>query len=57
MTDLFTVEYEDGEQLDSSGDGGFSVFTSRAEAQDAIDSMSEEFPMTIVRYAREILNA
>ncbi len=53
MKELFTVEHDDGEMLDSSGDGGFSVYTNRAEAQDAIDSMSEDLPMTIVCYVRE----
>lgn len=52
MTELFIVEYENGEALDLYGDGGFSVFTSRAEAQDAMDNVTEDIPLVMVRFVR-----
>ena len=39
--ELFTVEREDGETIDIQGDGGFSVFTNRAEALDALESEAD----------------
>ena len=39
--DLFVVEREDGEWIDIQGDGGFSCFTSLAEAQDALESEAD----------------
>lgn len=38
--------------LDASDSGGFTVFTTRTEAEDAIDSMSENLPMVVVRFVR-----
>ena len=38
MKQLFTVEYDNGEMIDVDGDGGYSVWLSRAEAQDALDT-------------------
>jgi hypothetical protein len=40
-TELFVVERESGEWLDVQGDGGYSVFTSLSEAQDALDSEAD----------------
>lgn len=48
------VEYEDGEPLDN-GDGGFTVWTSRGEAQDEMDSACAEVPLKIVEY-REMMS-
>jgi len=36
--ELFIVDYPDGELIDIEGDGGFSVFSTRADAQEALDS-------------------
>ena len=53
--DLFTVEYRDGTMLDDTGDGGFTVWLSRADAQDAAESHDVEKleDLQIVRYVRE----
>lgn len=58
QNDLFVVEREDGEWIDVQGDGGFSCFTSQAEAQDALDSEadnSEQDPagLHVVRFSRD----
>jgi len=52
--ELFVVEREDGEWIDVQGDGGYSVFTSHAEAQDALDSEASncEDPKTAYNIAR-----
>ena len=59
QTELFVVERENGDWLDIQGDGGYSCFTSRAEAQDALDSEADccDEPATlykIVRFVREL---
>jgi hypothetical protein len=56
--DLFIVEREDGECIDVQGDGGFSVFTNRAEAQDALETEADnaeeaESGYKVVRFVRE----
>jgi hypothetical protein len=54
--ELYVVEYEDGEMLDASGDGGFSVFLSAAEAHDAMQSEIASHPensLTVVRFLRD----
>lgn len=60
QNELFIVEHQSGEWIDCSGDGGWSGFTSIAEAQDALDSEADcrdESPATfkIVRFVREAL--
>jgi hypothetical protein len=54
QTELFTIEHEDGEMIDIQGDGGFSAFTSFAEALDAMETEqhSWDVPLKVVRYAR-----
>ena len=56
--ELFAVERDNGEWIDAQGDGGFSIFTSRAEAQDALDSEADCCEegvehYKIVRFVRE----
>jgi hypothetical protein len=56
--ELFVVEREDGEWVDMQGDGGYSCFLSRAEAQDALDSEADNCEdgaenYKVVRFVRE----
>lgn len=56
--ELFVVEREDGEWVDTVGEGGWSGFTSRGEAQDALDSEADNIDALrtaykIVRFVRE----
>lgn len=51
---LYIVEDPRGECLDDTGDGGFTVWETRVEAQDSLDSRTdgpEEFQ--VIRFARE----
>lgn len=55
--ELFIVErIEDGSMLDGTGDGGFTVWETRAEAQDALDteegSRPNDGPWQVVRFSR-----
>ena len=57
--ELFIVESENGEWLDNTGDGGWSCWTTQAEAQDALDSEADNgedqrTAYKIVRFVREI---
>ena len=56
--ELFIVESENGEWLDNTGDGGWSCWTTQAEAQDALDSEADNgedqrTAYKIVRFVRE----
>lgn len=57
--ELFVVEREEsGEWIDVQGDGGFSCFTTRAEAQDTLESeadSSDEDPslFRVVKFSRD----
>ena len=54
MSDLFIVEFADGEPFDANGDGSIEVYFSSEDAQDAIDSASEQFDdVVIVRFVRD----
>jgi hypothetical protein len=60
QNDLFIVEHENGEWIDSTGDGGWSCWTTRAEAQDALDSEADNdkdqtAAYKVVRFMREPL--
>lgn len=52
---LYVVEDEDGEMLDNSGDGGFTVWLSRGDAQEALDctDAAAGLGMRVVRFVRE----
>lgn len=55
MNSLFVVEHESGELLDATGDGGYTVWTTRAEAQDALDTAQVSEPedtFSIVEFVR-----
>ena len=56
--ELFIVEGENGEWIDNTGDGGWSCWTTQAEAQDALDSEADNgedqrTAYKIVRFVRE----
>jgi hypothetical protein len=58
QAELFIVEREnDGEWIDSYGNGGFSVYTERGEAQDALDNEAdsgrESDHYRVVRFVRQ----
>jgi hypothetical protein len=58
QNELFIVEREDGQWIDSLGDGGWSCWTTRAEAQEALDSEADncegqEENYKVVRFVRE----
>jgi hypothetical protein len=59
QNELFIVEHENGEWVDNTGDGGWSCWTTRAEAQDALDSEVDNYEVAapvefaIVRFVRE----
>jgi hypothetical protein len=53
QNDLFIVEREGGEWIDVMGDGGYTCFTSQAEAQDALDNEEDQESCKIVRFSRE----
>lgn len=58
FSELFIVEYDNGEMVDATGDGGYSVWDTRAEAQDALDSEASSvddpsIELKIVRFVRE----
>lgn len=57
--ELFIVEQESGEWVDATGDGGWSCWTTHAEAQDALDSEADNCEdqrtaYKVVRFVREI---
>lgn len=56
--ELFTVEDDRGEMVDVTGDGGYSVFQERAEAEDCRDSeesaTNHEFVYRVVRYVETL---
>ena len=41
QAELFVVEHENGEWIDAQGEGGYSCFLSRTEAQEALDYEAE----------------
>ena len=54
--ELFIVEDENGEWVDATGDGGWSCWTTRADAQDALDSEADsrdKLAWKVVRFVRE----
>lgn len=57
QNELFAVESDSGDWINSSDGTDFSVYTSRAEAQDALDSHcetdEEAAHYKIVRFVRE----
>ncbi len=56
MMELFVVEYPSGSMVDATGDGGFTVWATRAQAQDAMDSHAcgeDSKDLVIVRFIRE----
>ncbi len=53
-TELYIVEEPRGDCLDDTGDGGFTVWETRVEAQDALDSRTdgpEDFQ--VIRFTRD----
>lgn len=54
--EIFVAEYEDGSLVDDTGDGGWSAWFSRSEAQDAADNDTDN-PSTVVRYVRVDVSA
>jgi hypothetical protein len=56
--ELFIVEHENGEWVDHTGEGGWSCWTTLAEAQDALNSEADNYEVSevefrIVRFVRE----
>lgn len=46
MKSLFVVEYKDsGDLIDVTGEGGYSVWLTREEAQDALECEASNVPM------------
>lgn len=56
--ELFTVEDDRGEMVDVEGNGGYSVFQTRTEADDCKDNeenaTSHEFEYRVVRYVEAV---
>lgn len=60
--ELFAVEDSHGEWIDAGDNGGFSVFTTIAEAHDALDAETESgdndaITYKIIRFMREPVTA
>lgn len=54
--ELFIVEHESGDMLDDTGNGGYTTWSTRIEAQDALDSMIDSHPedgWKVIRFVRD----